>query len=278
MAIVSKYVIGKKGKGWVNAHHGKIDLLYLAWGDRHYGKQPHGLEKHPDWIYIAPQSGAPQAIINGQPLMLNANVFLIVPPGTTLEMKDVGTNSCKIRTWAWRTPPEFEELRPRFGEHLLIPLSIKEQEELRSLHRLFRYEVRNMDAFSTRSLEILRARLDLCLARRISNVSENHSPDHLFRLAMRWLENNPKADARIEDMCDSLRVSEGVLSRLFIERTGCSPQKIALQIRLREARRLIKEGWSIKATAYHLGYKYPNDLSRALSRHPKNGTSSASHQ
>lgn len=266
MAAASEYVVGGNGKGWVNARPGTLDLLYLAWGDRRYGKKPHGLERHPDWIYIAPQSGSPQAIINGQPLPLSAGSLLIVSPGTTLDMKDVGVNSCRIRTWAWRTPPEFEELRPKAGEPLLINLSARERDEIRALHQLFRYEVRNMDAFSGRALEILRARLDLCLARRMGETAEARSPDQLFRLATRWLENHPKADAYIEDLCDYLRVSEGVLNRLFSERVGCSPQKIALRIRLTEARRLIAEGWSVKATAYHLGYKHPNDLSRALSR------------
>ena len=32
-----------------------------------------------------------------------------------------------------------------------------------------------------------------------------------------------------------------------------------------EALRLIeREGWQVKAVAFHLGYKHPNDLSRAL--------------
>jgi AraC-like DNA-binding protein len=268
MGAKPEYVIGGNGKGWVNARHGAIDLLYLAWGERRYGKNPHGLERHPDWIFIAPQSGAPVAILNGHPLPLRAGMLLIVPPGTSLDMKDVGVNSCRIRTWAWRTPPEFEELRPKSGSHLLLELTTTEQDEIRELHRLFRYEVRNMDAFSGRALEILRARLDLCLARRLGESSAPRSPDQLFRLAMRWLENHPKADAYIGDLCDSLRISEGVLNRLFTERVGCSPQKIALQIRLAEARRLVSEGWSVKATAYHLGYKHPNDLSRALSRSP----------
>ena len=268
MAAESKYVTGGNGKGWVNARHGAIDLLYLAWGERRYGKHPHGSERHPDWIYIAPLSGSPQAILNGHALPLCAGMLLIVPPGTTLDMKDLGVNSCRIRTWAWRTPPEYEELRPKAGTHLLIPLSEKEQGEVRELHRFFRYEVRNMDAFSRRALEILRARLDLCLARRLGESAGARSPDHVFRLAMRWLENHPKADAYIADLCDSLRVSEGVLNRLFTERMGCSPQKVALQIRIAEARRLVADGWSVKATAYHLGYKHPNDLSRALSRSP----------
>lgn len=266
MAVASNYVVGGNGKGWVNSQHGGLDLLYLAWGDRRYGKKPHGTERHPDWIYIAPHSGSPQAILNGRPLILGPEKLLIVPPGTSLSMRDVGINSCRIRTWAWRTPPEYEELRPQPGEHLLIALSPQERQEIQDLHRHFRYEVRNMDAFSRRAVEILRARLDLCLARGMGHAAETRSPDQLFRLATRWLENNPKADAYIGDLCDYLRVSESVLNRLFLERAGCPPQKVALRARLTEARRLLAEGWSVKATAYQLGYKHPNDLSRALSR------------
>lgn len=266
MTAASRYTIGENGKGWVNAQEGKIDLLYLAWGDRRYGKRPHGIERHPDWIYIAPQSGNPQAVVNGRALTLNADKLLIVPPGTTLDMKDIGVNACRIRTWAWRSPPEFEELRPKPGEHLLVALDTNDREELRALHRLFRYEVRNMDAFSGRALEILRSRLDLYLVRSLQAAADSRSPDQLFRLANRWLESNPRADAYLGDMCDYLRISESLLNRLFMERVGCPPQKVALQIRLAEARRLVQSGWSVKATAYYLGYKHPNDLSRALSR------------
>lgn len=264
MSAASKYVIGRENKGWVNPQQGALDLLYLAWGDRRYGRKLHGVEQHADWIYIAPQIGSPQAVINTQTLKLNSSKLLIVAPGCTLDMKDVEVNSCRIQTWAWRTPPEFEELRPKADGHLLIELSTKQRGEIRALHQLFRYEVRNQDAFSPRALEILRARLELCLARGIGASAQ--SPAQLFDLAVRWLENNPKADAYIEDLCDYLRISESVLNRLFIGHAGCSPQKIALRIRLSEARRLIGEGESVKAVAYHLGYKHPNDLSRALSR------------
>jgi len=266
MNIRACYVALKENGGWVNSCQRNIDLLYLAWGNRTYGKTVHGVEKHTDWIYIAPQSGSPRAIIDGLELKLHEGTFLIVAPDCTLDMKDIGASSCRIRTWAWKTSPEFEDLHPKSGKYLLLKLSAVQRDEIRALHQLFRYEVRSMDAYSPRALEILRGRLDLCLVRGLHELSGAPLHDRLFTQAIRWMEANAKADAYINDLCDHLRVSESVLNRLFVERAGCSPQKAALRIRLAEAQRLLADGWSVKATAYHLGYKHPNDLSRALSR------------
>jgi len=56
------------------------------------------------------------------------------------------------------------------------------------------------------------------------------------------------------------------LHRFFREQTSRSPGAYFRQLKWAEARRLIDtEGWQLKAAAYHLGYRHPNDLSRAIS-------------
>jgi AraC-like DNA-binding protein len=61
------------------------------------------------------------------------------------------------------------------------------------------------------------------------------------------------------------RVSPSTLHRFFRAQTGMAPGAYFRKIKAEEARRLIhEEGWQVKAAAYHLGYRHPNDLSRAL--------------
>jgi transcriptional regulator GlxA family with amidase domain len=82
---------------------------------------------------------------------------------------------------------------------------------------------------------------------------------------MRWLREHPEARAPSAGLCDYLQISPATLNRLFQKELGHGPREEALRLRLAEARRLIKEErWSVKAAAYHLGYKHPNDLSRRL--------------
>ena len=63
-------------------------------------------------------------------------------------------------------------------------------------------------------------------------------------------------------------MSPSALHRFFRSQAGLSPGAYFRNLKWQEARRLVEnEGWQVKAAAYHLGYRHPNDLSRALLTH-----------
>ena len=77
--------------------------------------------------------------------------------------------------------------------------------------------------------------------------------------------NNLSIHTPVPALCDYLGMSPSALHRFFRSQAGLSPGAYFRKLKWKEARRLVeKEGWQVKAAAYHLGYRHPNDLSRAL--------------
>ena len=71
---------------------------------------------------------------------------------------------------------------------------------------------------------------------------------------------SPKALAVLSAV--SLRQLERYTKEVF--RQG--PHEWLRRLRLRQARRLLRQGWTVKATAYALGFKQPSHFSREFKR------------
>ena len=247
----------------------ELPLLYLAWGERRYGKTPLPPERVNDWIYVTPRSGAPMVHVNGELLELTRHHCLILAPGCVASYQDKPDGRCFIETWVWGPPPQFSALQPPVNSgFLLLRLSPAQSRELSAIHDSCRSEVQHPDAFTPAALAALRLRLDLVLARgSAGRISSQVSGSQRMALALRWLREHPDRHSPAKGLCDYLQVSPATLRRLFTTHLGHGPREEALRMRLAAARKLIgEEGWSVKAAAYHLGYLHPNDLSRALSK------------
>jgi AraC-like DNA-binding protein len=60
-------------------------------------------------------------------------------------------------------------------------------------------------------------------------------------------------------------MSPSTVNRFFIRHAGVAPGGYFRRAKREEALRLIRnEGWTVKTTAFHLGYRHATDLSRAL--------------
>lgn len=263
MANKSPYAPPAGGAAWVSPE--EFPLRYLAWGARRYGKTP--MPPHPcvDWIYVVPVSGAPTILLNGQRKLLPAGYALILSPGCLAGYEDSPRGTCRILTWVWSLPPRYETLRPAPGSGKFLRLSEAQTRDIHAIHDACREEVQQPDAYTAESLASLRTRLDLCLVRGPAGRVSQPSSAHRLALALRWLREHPEAHAPSAGLCNYLQISPATLHRLFRNRLGHGPREESLRLRLAEARRLIsQEKWSVKAAAYHLGYKHPNDLSRLL--------------
>jgi transcriptional regulator GlxA family with amidase domain len=68
-------------------------------------------------------------------------------------------------------------------------------------------------------------------------------------------------------LADYLGVSAMGLHRLFRDSTGLSPGRAFLEIKMREAQRLLRqENATVKETALALGYRHLGDFTRAYTR------------
>lgn len=244
-----------------------FSLLYLAWGERRYGRTPLPAQRVEDWIYVAPRSGAPTVRVDGRAWVVTSGHCLVLAPGCVTSYEDAPGARCVIQTWVWADAPRLKALHPPEGQGCLrVELSRSEFRELTAIHDACRSEVQHPDAFTSEALLALRLRLDLLLARGSPGRANSPAPSaQRFALAHRWLKEHLAEHNPSEGLCDYLQISPATLRRLFARHLGRGVREEALGLRMAEARRLITvEGWSVKAAAYHLGYRHPNDLSRAM--------------
>jgi transcriptional regulator GlxA family with amidase domain len=68
-------------------------------------------------------------------------------------------------------------------------------------------------------------------------------------------------------LADYLGLSAMSLHRLFRQAAGLSPGQAFLELKMREAQRLLRcPGKSVKETSIELGYRHPGDFTRAYAK------------
>jgi AraC-like DNA-binding protein len=240
-----------------------LELLYLGWGQRDFAQAP--LKMHRDLgtnYYL---------VLKGQVLVETADgtheargpVALLFDSDCAFGISQAKQEAVEILVWIWRGEPLLPELRPEPGGFRALELLPGAVTELADLHARCRDEVALADAQLPRTLAALRELLEVRLLR--ANQAAPPEEEMRWKLARAWIEGNLSIHAPVPALCDYLRMSPSTLRRFFHARTGTSPGDYFRQAKADEARRLIhQEGWQVKAAAYHLGYRHPNDLSRAL--------------
>lgn len=242
-----------------------LPLIYLGWGHRDFARHP--LVTHYDrgTSYFSILSGAFVVRANGQQQTLRAPSALIVDVDCAFGITQPRSAPVDILAWVWRGRPSVPELRPQPGGMVAFELRPQSLKILADLHTACRDEVALADSSVQRNLSAMRDLLESALWR-----ASHPSPAAgavRWNLAQSWMATNLSIHAPVPALCDYLRMSPSTLHRFFIHQSGLSPGAYFRQMKVSEARRLIDvEGWQVKATAYHLGYRHPNDLSRALVR------------
>ena len=191
-------------------------------------------------------------------------VALLFDPDCAFGISQAKREPVEILVWIWRGVPVSPDLRPAAGGFRALKLLSGSLAELGDLHARCREEVALADAQLPRALSALRELLEVRLLRAIQAAPPEE--EMRWKLARAWIAGNLSIHAPVPALCDYLRMSPSTLRRFFLARTGTSPGAYFRQVKADEARRLIhEEGWQVKAVAFHLGYRHPNDLSRALS-------------
>ncbi len=239
-----------------------LPLIYLGWGHRDFLTHP--LLFHYDLgsnFYILLSGEIEVETVNGL-RAVSSPAIVIVPEGTAFGLRQKQTRAVEILVWVWRGRPAAELVRDRQTVRI-IPVSAKAIDVFKQLHILCRREVVLADDQLASTLPSLRCLLEAEIARVVS--SSGASKDLRWELVESWVANNLSIHNPVSSLCDYLGLAPSTLHRLFYRKTGQPPGAFFRKIKIQEAVRLIeREGWQVKATAYHLGYRHPNDLTRAL--------------
>jgi AraC-like DNA-binding protein len=242
----------------------ELPLLYLGWGQRDFEKDP--LVFHYDLgtnYYLLLQGEVLITTGNGQ-RTVKGPVAMLFDPNCAFGISQSKRSSVEILVWIWQGDPVLPELRPEPGGFLMLDLRPASVAALTDLHSRCRNEVALADGHLPLTLAALRGLLEVEILR--SSQAAPAEDETRWKLAHAWMAGNLAIHAPVPALCDYLRMSPSTLHRFFRAQTGLSPGAYFRRIKSEEARRLIREeGWQVKAVAYHLGYRHPNDLSRALS-------------
>lgn len=267
VAAVSLAVPPKGRPYWLPTLAAPFELSYLSWGYRWYGDAPIKPSRHEGWHYFVVLEGSPILQIRGRATQPGPGVLTICHPDCPIGHSDAPGRRCNMLTWIWRTPPAHSALRPKPAGFVRINLDRDLLRRIKALHSQCREGVAHANERSMLQLRALRLQLDLAL---LEPREHRRAADSDFRinLAVEWLGNHLNELEPTSRLCEYLQISEASLKRLFHAHTGKSPRAFALDWRMRWAREHLADGKSsVKSIAYALGYRHPNDFSRAFKRY-----------
>lgn len=242
------------------------ELLYLSWGRRWFGDHPIPPAMHEGWAYCAVLEGAPRAMIDGRGRPTRVGRVFLFHPDCAYGWSDRPRRACRTLTWLWRTPPAHSALVPPAGGCRSFLLDRPQLSHLVAIHTHCREAVASPGETGVLALRKARLELDLHLA---AAAGRGGPANAQFRmnLAVQYLRHNPAKLDPVGGLCEYLQVSPATLKKLFHAQAGRSPRAFALEQRMRLARERLAAGRPVKEVAYGLGYRHPNDFSRAFKRH-----------
>lgn len=243
------------------------DLMYLFWGLRWYGDSPVPLSCRDGWTCIIILDGSPRFVFSeGGERKGCPGMGLIFHPDCVRGAQDEPGAPCSLLGWIWKTPPNHVMIQPPPGGCFQTTFPAERLHQLEKIHATCRKEVAEPGAFSHLALQKEKLELDLCFLHSLDQPEPAH-PEHRIELAVEYIRNNPDVLDPVQKVCEYLQVSPATLKRLFKKYLGQSPQAYALEQRMLLAReRLASGGMMVKEVAIELGYKHPNDFSRAYNR------------
>ena len=90
-------------------------------------------------------------------------------------------------------------------------------------------------------------------------------PVHRLRQTIEYIEANLTGDLRLEEMAEYVQMSPYTFGRLFTQTTGLTPHQYVLRARIKEAKRLLREGKStIADVSLQLGFSDQSHFTRVF--------------
>ena len=239
-------------------------LLYMGWGRRFYGRHPIPLRLHHGWTCMVVLSGQPVFLAADRRHRTRRGSVIVAGPDVPYGWEDKPSEASTHLVWIWKEPPTHGGslsaracwLRNADDEQLA---------EIEDLHHRTRNEIHRSDDYSPEAIAALKILLETVIARCNGGGCSTVARDqHRLQLAEQWMRRHLDIRSPASGLADYLGLSPMGLHRLFRKAVNLSPGQAFLELKMREAQRLLKcPGKSVKETALELGYRHPCDFTRA---------------
>lgn len=261
------YLPGPGAPHWLPVGSPAGGLLYLGWGRRFYGQHPIPLRLHRGWTCMVVLSGTPVFLAADRRQPASHGSVILAGPDVPYGWSDQPGAASTHLVWIWSEPPAIGgKLTPKTC--WFRNAETEQLADFEALHRHTRREIQRSDNLSPAAIGALKVLLDTLLARCGRGVRTHGTRDHQrLQLAEQWMRRHVDIRAPGMALADYLGLSVMGLHRLFQQSAGVSPGRAFLEIKMREAERLMGGGeFSVKEVALTLGYKHPGDFTRAYTR------------
>jgi AraC-like DNA-binding protein len=250
---------------WQCPASAKIDLLYLSWGQRFYGRNPLPLCFSPGWPYVLVLEGSPTLLLAKSRISLRTGDFIVLDPDCACGWTDHPEGRFRLLGSVWRSAPRTGRFIPRRGGVLHFHVNTQTFARFEEIHANCRREVRRLDEFTGLAFEELRLSWEVALGRALLGSASPPDSAAQFELAVRWIAEHLQEKKPVELLCEYLQTTISSLNRLFGKHLGESVSNYHHRAKMGKARELLRAGKiSGKEIAYSLGYKHANDFSRAF--------------
>jgi AraC-like DNA-binding protein len=252
---------------WVCPESAQLDLLYLAWGHRFYGQHPIPVSRHPGWHYVLVKRGRPTLVFEHHRKTLNPGDFLVIDPDCASGWLDQPDGVSDLLVWIWRTGPRSWDLTVGPGKHRQWAIGARLRQELEDFHAQCRQEVERPDELTNLAIKQVHLGIDITVTRLVRHKTQPPEPSVRMELARRWMAQNLAERNLTSALSEYLQISPATLTRMFQTHHGESPFVHYQRVKVEKARELLKmDRLSVSEVASALGYKHPNDFTRAFRR------------
>lgn len=261
------YLPGPGSPHWLPPGKPAGGLHYLGWGRRFYGRHPIPRRLHHGWTCMVILAGQPEFLAAQRRHRTRRGSVIVAGPDVPYGWSDRRTAASVQLAWIWAEPPALSGRWTgrtcwlRFADNDLLA-------EFEDVHRRTRREIQRSDDFSPPSLQALKTLLDAVLGRSDRGcIDAGVRTQQRLQLAEQWIRRHLDIRAPAAALADYLGLSAMGLHRLFRESTGRSPGRAFFEIKMREAKLLLRSNSaSVKEIALSLGYRHPGDFTRAYTR------------
>ncbi len=247
---------------WIPEEGLRSVLLYHSWGTRDVFKNPVPPVHHEGPSQLILLEGTATLDLKDSTHQIQAPSYIYIPSKTPQGWKNLKSlGKMRMLCWIWAATMEAsvsdEKYQIKKISKKIIEKVLLMHEETRASKNLSQHQ----------AIEQLQA-IHILMRNWTQSISAKETgKSDLFKAATKWIEDHLSIIPKVYDLMDYLGVDARILYELFMAGSGKSPEDYIHDLRLEKSHQLLKNGSSVKEVAYALGYKHPNDFSRAFAKH-----------